>query len=45
MLLYMNKENYNEDFAGYGSLRNCSTADEWFKILDERGNEETCPEG
>lgn len=36
---------YNEDFAGCGSLRDCSSADEWLKILDERENEETCPEG
>jgi predicted acetyltransferase len=32
-------------FEGCGSLKNCSSADEWIKILDDMENEETCPKG
>lgn len=35
----------NNTFAGCGSLKDCSSAKEWIKILDDRENEETCPEG
>ena len=35
----------NNSFAGCGSLKNCSSADEWIKILDKMENEETCPKG
>lgn len=34
-----------DSFAGCGSLRNCSSTDEWIKILDNMENEETCPIG
>ncbi len=34
-----------EDFAGCGFLKNCSSAEEWIKIIDSRENEETCPKG
>lgn len=35
----------NDSFAGCGSLRNCSSTDEWIKILENMENEETCPIG
>ena len=35
----------NSEFAGCGPLNNCSTTDEWLKIIDILENEETCPKG
>lgn len=34
-----------DSFAGCGSLKNCSSIEEWIKILDNMENEETCPNG
>ena len=33
----------NSEFAGCGYLKNCSSADEWLRIIEMRENEETCP--
>lgn len=32
-------------FAGCGSLRDCSTAEEWLQMLNNQENIETCPKG
>ncbi len=35
----------DHSFAGCGSLKNCSSANEWIEILNHMEKEETCPEG
>lgn len=35
----------NDSFAGCGSLRQCSTIEEWLNILAENENVDTCPTG
>lgn len=35
----------DDDFAGCGSLKNYSTAEEWMKHLAIMENEDTCPKG
>ncbi len=37
--------NDNDSFAGCGSLRTCSTAEEWLHILGDMENPDTCPAG
>lgn len=37
--------NDNDSFAGCGSLRRCTTVEEWLANLAMRENVETCPEG
>ncbi|WMJ89368.1 GNAT family N-acetyltransferase [Anaerocolumna sp. MB42-C2] len=37
--------NDKDSFAGCGSLRQCSTIEEWLNILAEKENIETCPTG
>nr|WP_294486992.1 GNAT family N-acetyltransferase [uncultured Anaerosporobacter sp.] len=37
--------NDNDSFAGCGSLRQCSTIEEWLNILAEKENVDTCPTG
>lgn len=37
--------NDNDSFAGCGSLKRCSTIEDWLHILAQYENIETCPEG
>ncbi len=35
----------NDSFAGCGSLKKCSSVNEWIKILNDMEIEESCPKG
>lgn len=37
--------NDKDSFAGCGSLKSCSTTEEWLKLLAARENVDTCPKG
>lgn len=37
--------NDTDSFAGCGSLRRCSTIEEWLKVLSDMENAESCPSG
>ncbi len=39
------KANDKDSFAGCGSLRRCSTVEEWLHIIDQNENIDSCPPG